>query len=345
MKTNYFILYFVFSFVLSSMYAGELESLQKDSSLAKAPQDREIFQQAPYPEKGVGIGIGADFLYFGIQMGGENFATGNHQTENIGFDYNPGLRATIETVLPNNLWTCDFTFMYIHSDKSSALGSGYSPTMNVGNLIGPTLTNVQANSIDSQYKQNFYTLDILLGKYLPVSNSLNIKPYVGFASGYIDNMFSVSYNNCFGDPLIEATNLFTDQTLYYFALGLKAGATSRWFFVRNFALMADLNISALSSHFDERRKDSSSSQQTPNSKTLLSNLQNEFYSSTFSLDLFVGLSYWKVFDEKQKSLNLAIGWEQMIWFNMNKQINLNNESAFQGDLTLQGLTIKALFNF
>lgn len=351
MKNKYILL---LALSISSLIFGhELQELQEnkeDSSEISSEQKSVKPSLLPFPQNAsCHIGIGLDFLYWGIQLDGFDYAisSANNQsvTEGFGTSYNPGFKVGLQAVFPQNLWIVDFEYTYIHQNDTQTNGFGYSPLYNVGNLLGSRLREVTANSINAEFIQTFNNLDITLGKYLQFSKWTLFKPYIGIQGAYIDYKYLVNYYDCFGPSLDDPTNLFVNMRNYYWAAGIKLGFDSIWHITKSFSIVGDLGLSGLSANFNIKRKDYFSTTTNPEDKIQNVDVNSKIDSGTFVLDVLLGLRYELWSKDQNLHFSLTAGWEAQNWYNLSQQIYLNETQSSSGSLSMQGLTLKASLNF
>jgi hypothetical protein len=72
-------------------------------------------------------------------------------------------------------------------------------------------------------------------------------------------------------------------------------------------------------------------------------LKNRVRDVTPVLELGIGLFFEWPFHNEDYMFQLEAGWENQIWFDQNQFLAL--ETLTPGNLSMQGLTIKALFAF
>lgn len=324
----------------------EDKSQENITSTATSPK---IYDLTPYPKDRHNIAVNADFLYWGVELDGLNYAISNsakNSVKQFNFSYAPGFRLGISSLFPQqNNWVVRFEYTYIHSNQSKNIGYGLSPVFNVGHLFENNALNETARSIQAKFDQTFNNLDITLGKFIQPSQWIVFNPYIGIDSAYIDNHFKVNYFSVFGPSFQEPTDLSVNMTTYYWAVGLKGGFNSFWHFNQNFSLISNFGLSILSSHFDVTRKDYTALASTPSQKSQRANVNSSFYTSTTALNLLLGFCYQTRLKSDSYFLSLSCGWEALIWFNMNQNISFNQPNSAANNLYIQGLTIKAQIAF
>jgi hypothetical protein len=132
----------------------------------------------------------------------------------------------------------------------------------------------------------------------------------------------------------------------YWGFGVRVGMNNAWYFFRNLCLFGDFAISGLWSKFDIDRKDFVTPNFTSAPTTILTgrNTENEVHSLKAVLELTMGLRYDIWWNEDNYHFGVQAGWEEQLWFSHNQHYKQLEEAA-HGDLCLQGLTIKARFDF
>ena len=168
-----------------------------------------------------------------------------------------------------------------------------------------------------------------------MSRRLTLRPFIGLKFGWIDQHAHVEYKDANGVDNEFKYNLEQDK----FGVGIRTGLNTAWFMWNKWSIYGNFAASALYSDFDNSQKLKFS---TPATKSVLLNFKHGHHEITPVLEFGLGLRFQTDFYDHYEFL-LQAGWEEQVWFNENQFANLTNDRG--GNMTLQGLTIKAGFSF
>ena len=134
----------------------------------------------------------------------------------------------------------------------------------------------------------------------------------------------------------------TDR-LDYWGIGIRTGLDTSWHFNNCFSLVGELAISELWQRFEVERKVIHTFVDAETSKVPIY-LCDNFHTIKPVIELFLGLRWEEWFCCDTYHFSLEAGWEEQWWSDQNQFFQFGVETR-QGDLIIQGLTIKARFDF
>ncbi|MBI3211392.1 MAG: MOMP family protein, partial [Simkania negevensis] len=273
---------------------------------------------------------GCGYAFTGAANGGANPPKGSVQHPD--WEWKSGFKGGLGLDLPHDGWDLYCQYTYFHSQACDAAeGNTLQPLWNIGNTfsISPTSTINQARV---KWKLKFNAVDLELGRNYFISRFLTLRPHIGLKGSWQDQNYRVHYQLAQGQSVLTMAS-----KQEFWGIGLRGGLKSGWYLNKNFSVYGDLAIGALWSQFSIDRQDSGS--------TILLNTNNNFHTIKAILEFGLGLraEIW-AFEERYHFL-LQAGWEEQIWINQNNLMKLTFEESSQGDLILQGFTIKARFDF
>lgn len=317
----------------------------------------------PRVDHGIDAWIAADFIYWtarmdnlsyaqtGVTKGDVNASKGN--TKYPDWRWKPGFKAGLGLGIPHDGWDVFVEYTWLHSRAWNSVNEnekGILATWNISHLLLFSKGVDDIQSAKSNWKLQYNALDLSLGRNYFVSKFLALRPFIGFKGGWINQDYRVKYHVAATD-LDSNLRMKNDQS--YWGIGLRTGLNTSWHLTQTWSFYGNLALSALWSQFEVNRKDTridtlnDGSQDSPplNTNVTTINTENDFHTIKGLLELGIGMrgEWW--FAEDRYHFLVQAGWEQQLWINHNQLIKTSVFQANHGDLTLQGLTIKARFDF
>lgn len=304
--------------------------------------------------------VTADFIYWQARQDGLSFAQeGNYRFnnnvpqsahkgsfKNVDFGFEPGFKAGIGVDFRHDGWSLLANYTWLdqfdargsarnNPDQRGQLGSGFFTDILPNTLVSP----VPLESARARWKLRFNVIDVELARSFYISSHLVLKPYIGAKYAWIDQKYRVNYVGTGTNPFDFTVIMRQKQD--FWGVGLRAGLNSEWHFTRNWSLYGALALSELYSQFETTRKDVETSGATPG---VIYYVENNFHTIKPVLEMAFGVRYETFFSNDRYQLFFQAGWEEQFWFDHNQLID-NGFRYGRGDLTLQGLDIKAGFSF
>ena len=182
----------------------------------------------------------------------------------------------------------------------------------------------------------FNALDLELGRNYFISRRLTLRPFFGLKFAWIDQNIKVHYKNVIAFNNEYRYKLDQDQ----FGVGIRTGLNTAWFMWNKWSIYGNFAISALYNDFDNHQK---MTYQDPGIKFDHMNFKRDTHRVSPVLELGLGLRFETDFYEDNYQFLLQAGWEEQVWFDQNQFFNLQDNT--EGNMSLEGLTIKASFSF
>lgn len=197
------------------------------------------------------------------------------------------------------------------------------------------------------WKFEFNNLDWELGRSFFISRFLTLRPFAGLKTAWQTQRQKIITLQP-GTPTIEY-QLRNIQD--FWGLGIRIGADSTWYvYKKNLSVIADIALSALWSNYSNR--------QTQRNINLSTNVNNLFYNIFDHhhairpvLEADLGMQWESWFYENKMRFSFKAAWEEQVWWNQNNLgafLTTSSGGTFTGrggDLFLQGLTLRARFDF
>lgn len=264
------------------------------------------------------------------------------------FDYQPGLKASFGAYFRHDGWDVTGEFTWIASDKRT-VDVDRDSTKGLYSIypvsVGGVYSTVPLSSSQTSWRQDFYVVDLELGRKFFISNALTLRPSLGAKLAWIKQTTNTNYTLLSGtlpfDPSVGVTvptNAAFDCSQKMFGVGVRGGFDTVWYFTKNLGLFGDMAFTALWSQFHGNTKEHN---QPGNFETFNANEKTRTITPVF--EIAAGLRYQMWFNNDRCQFYGQAGWEQQIWTNFNHIPNQNLTRT--GDLTIQGLTAKVGFAF
>lgn len=200
----------------------------------------------------------------------------------------------------------------------------------------------------ARWELDFDVLDLEWGRNFYVSQCLYLRPYFGLKGTWQNQRLktSATAQEREGSTTTFDTILATgNHKIDYWGIGPRAGLDSAWHFNKCFSVIGEVSATALWGRFNNSslatRTDTVQDITTVIPQT---NLKTEWHSMKPVMEFLLGFRWedWWCCDEYYISLDL--GWEVQWWGGQNQFVFSHTETRW-GDLGMQGLTIKARFQF
>lgn len=372
----------IFAATSQSMHNNMNSSQDMSMDSYNLAQTKMITPNAsPVVKGGLDLFIDADFIYWTARQDGLSYAltsnipltaaaTENYQTYASGKSlyvnnkYSPGFKVGAGLILDHDGWDLYFQYTWFRTHPSSSTNSGYVVgTPGLDNILGFTSHAPFDDDGDSfrtaysTWKLSFNEFDLELGRNYYISQKLTLRPHIGFKGGWQNQKFNNYWTLAQPTEIAfqwNSANYNIYQKNNFWNIGLRTGLDTSWMFTKNWSLFGDFAISTLWSKFTHKRKDvatTAGSSVTTENLTDFQTLNNVDYTKQLTpvIELALGLRFDWWFSDDDYRFRLQAGWENQVWFNTNKYKAIADRGALyqerSGNLSLQGLTIEARFDF
>lgn len=346
----------------TALSAHEMHQMQQQSVGQIADHDsgkyREITPNAgPRVSEGADVILSADFIYWhsqqeGLEYAGKGFSSsgdapcGGTLRPDFGFD--PGFKVDLGLGLGHDGWDIIAEYTWLHSSDSSSTpcqgpteidnGPIY-PLWNIGGVVpyNPTSSDILGARLN-RWKLRFNVIDLEMGRNFFVSQYLKMRPFIGFKGAWIDQEYDVTYRAA-NDRILRMK-----QDHDFWGFGLRTGMDLAWHFAKDWSFYGDIALSTLWSQFDVHRTDTITTNGVDSSKPVNRGGDGSHRMKPV-IETGLGLR-WQIWfgDHDDYHFLVQAGWENQVWWGQNKMIT-QGQGASNGDLSLQGLTLKIRFDF
>jgi hypothetical protein len=311
---------------------------------------------------------GTDFAIKGYTpKRGKSVDSGGH-VHYPDFDYKPGFKVGAGMVFSHDNWDlyANYTWYRVYDQHGSAnategtaMLSTYSYATAItsnGPSTGLRFNNTNVNTPGVQYvthvgtnwRLNFNSLDLELGRNFWNSRYLTMRPFIGLKFGWIRQSEHMEYKALSFDETWKEVE-HVRQTQDFFGVGIRTGLDTAWHINQNWSIYGDFAIAALWSNFENNRRDHNavrgSEDFNPNvatspllfGKSGSQKIKGTIDTLTPVLELGLGFMYQYPFHNDRYELRLKAGWEEQVWFNHDHYIDpIARRDG--NNLVLQGFT-------
>lgn len=330
-----------------------------------SPHGREVItpEAGPQVDNGIDAFITGDFIYWTARVDGLGYITtgvsdgtvssGKGSTKQPNFGWEPGFKAGIGLNLPHDGWDVYAEYTWLHSsatDNHRSSGNGMSPNWNIANISSFLETPETITSARTNWKLQFSSIDISVGRNYFISQFLTLRPFIGFKGSWIDMDYHVRYtvSNTDTDSILRMKN---DQD--FWGLGTRPGLNTAFHLAPAWSIYGNFALSALWCQFEIKRRDTRNDSRNSggannpplNTEVTQFNSENDFHTLKGVLEFGIGLrgEWW--FANDRYHFLIQGGWEEQVWINFNNLTKISFVEADKGDLGLQGFTLKLRFDF
>ena len=313
----------------------------------------------PEVTKGTNFYITADFLYWKIVQDGLLFATtgirampgtaitskGSEHTPDFGLV--PGFKVGMGYKLPHDSWDLFAKYTWIETSSNQNIAKSNDGNLQEGYILGSLNSGssfiLEIHQAESNWSEHFNVIDLELARSFYISQYLSLKPYGGlkftwqrqkWGSHFHAKEIAIDFQSSPG-------NVTSIQNHHTWGAGIRTGMDTNWFFNKNFSLFANTAISGLWTSYDVDREDTFTRNQQNPVTMIRVNRNNSSVKAVIEFQLGLQGQWW--LSNNTYHISFSAAYEQQVWVNYASYIFLLiNPSS---DLTTQGLTVKARFDF
>lgn len=280
--------------------------------------------------------IEASGLYWQANQEGLGYAVKSlpkSKVENLDFDWDFGFRLGLGYRMGHDDWGCllRYTTFQTHTNHDAHV-SGDEVLYPL--WLIPSTEIPFADSAHAHWRLHLGLGDLLLDKSFEVSKGFSLKPEIGVRGGSVRQKYYVEYSGrtFSSDEIVHMKNK-------YFGVGPIGSLMAQWKFGKGWSVFGRGGFSLLLGEFYIHQDEYAG-------KEKLLGLHDEFWSTAAILELAAGIRW-----QPLKRLQLALGWDQSIFFSQNQMVHFTDVSAQgvfvgnQGDLSVSGLELEMRFVF
>ena len=270
------------------------------------------------------------------------------------FEWSSGARVTVGRYLPNHdLWDIGLTGTFFYTDTDDSADA--NPAGGVG--FNPSFISSPANEGSFNWRLNYWTVDLLVGRLFDMSETTVFHPYVGVRGSFQYQHASgkTSITNTSGQvPVLSTVKTSIDND--FWGVGPRVGTAFIYYFEKHFSLLANISTSLLvgGQHLKSNNTNAAftvvGNIPEQNSTKIKSNDSIGVIRSHVEASLGIGWESWL----KNNTVRIApsINFEGALWFDMNQLYNIyadggliNVEQRRHGNLGLMGVSFNLQVDF
>ena len=269
------------------------------------------------------------------------------KVKNLDFEWDVGFRLGVGYNLPHDGWDVNLTWLRFYTDGHKNTHADddeviYPKVSHPGDLIA---NNETCEKLHAHWDLHLNQLDLDLGREFFVSKWLTLRPHFGIRTDWIHQKFKVDYDDVAFSPHNES-DVETENKDHWWAIGLNGGLDTQWGLGGGWSIYSNLGAAILYGFHKVSYED----EDEPATQFGI-DADNSYHISHPVLDLQLGLRWDYMFSHDRFHLGLQGGWEHHVYFSQNQFMfftdDFNNGTFVtnQGDLTFQGWTLAARFDF
>jgi hypothetical protein len=320
-------------------------------------------QGRPQIKDGADLFLDADLIYWnahenGLQVAVENEGSSHNlsdsEAKTLHGKWNVGFRAGIGYNTPHDGWDLRLTWLRFtdnghkraHVDNDDAIYPTRLHPAQISSLPGALSLPFSdaATKFKSAWHLRLNQLDLDLGREFFVSKWLTLRPHFGLRTDWIRQSLEADYKNFENQPLPNQTEAELKDR--WWGMGLEGGLDTQWGLGGGWSIFGDISAAIIYGfhHMKYETEDETT-------EVEFVDMAYRYRISHPILDLEMGLRWDNMFSNDRFHLGLQVGWEHHIYFSQNQfpifvdDISLGSFVQNQGDLTLQGWTFSARFDF
>jgi Legionella pneumophila major outer membrane protein precursor len=292
-------------------------------------------------ENDVGICFDAELLIWKAHQTGMNFAqntvTGDTTSTNPylkpNFRFDPGVRVQVGLRPTHDDWEIDAVWTHFYTKAKR----NYENTQTeLKPLFETSLGFLSSGSIYAVWRANLNLIDLELSRASYMSKWMSVKPYISIRNAWLHQKYNVTS--------VPSSVVYESQMRSnLWCIGPRAGFELKFGMGEGVYFFNNTSGSLLWGFFKN------SQATVDGSTTIPRNI--DIHTSTYNVDMSLGLGWDKRFDDNQYRISIRGAWEHHIFFDTNFfQSNgfVDTYEAFDtpnGNFTTEGFTLAFRFDF
>lgn len=254
----------------------------------------------------------------------------------------PGFKVGLGMLFDHDGWDLYANYTWLRFNNMRDLTQSVSNRLLVDALwqidtgVSPFITACTSSS--ANWGLHFNVVDLELGRNFFVSRCLQLRPHFGFKGTWQKQTMVVNTSRV----VPQSTLLYSTNKMDNWGIGLRTGLDSAWHFTKSFSLVGEAAITALWEQFEVSRSDFVQNL-AANTYQVYFNFKNNLHTIKPIVEVYLGLRWESWFSCDAYHVSVEAGWEEQFWSDQNQFASA--EESKLGDLSLQGLTVKARFDF
>lgn len=356
----------------SSSYGSGMDSSGSTQNGQQGTYQRGTFREitpnaGPRVAHGADVFITANFIWWGVNQDGLNYATTGFLTDAaaggvfdsasrgkskyVGHDWAPGFKVGLGLNLSHDGWDLFAQYTWLHaSDSNSLTNRPEGVAFTLGILPFNDGPSILGDSIKGNWDLHFNVIDVELGRNFYLSQFLTMRPFIGFKGTWQDQDVKVTTEstnfqiNNQGQNTPVSGPFVHKRTFDNWGIGVRGGFNISWYMAKNWSIYGNLAFTGMWTDYDKLTySDTLQDSITGNSKTYINVSADDFYTVKYIGETEIGLRYDVWFYDDNYHFAVQAGWEQQVWINWATFAEVLDHAW--NDLTLHGLNLKFRFDF
>lgn len=314
------------------------------------------------PDCGCAFSIGGSLLYwqpheegldYVIQnQAGTAFANSDARIERVDPKWGLGFRIDLGYQFPCTKIELDALWTRIHTkSKSSSTASELGGLFQIWTIPGSGLS--AAEYAKASWRANLDILDLKMSALFNPCCFLELTPSLSLSTAWIHQKFNIDSSGGSSTQISNAIVILDAIRMKnnYWGIGPKVGLDTSWWLFCGLSIYGNIDATILYGRFSLSQSEIVELTGLNTPITYLDIDHNKFYLSRVNLDMNIGLKWeFNAFSDWCQFSILA-GWENLYLFGQNQLMRFQTvafpgiNSANQGDLSYQGLTLKLSARF
>lgn len=348
------------SLIAVSMQAAEDPRLRNLDNRVSALEQRKNGGGVILPSAGanldddVGICLDGELLIWKAHQTGMNFAQGvvgaNETTSTNpyvkpNFRFDPGLRLQFGLRPSHDDWELDAVWTHFYTKAKQNYENSQIPVLPLFGLHQPsgTTANDVSTSVSAVWRVNLNIIDLELARASFLSKWVSVKPYIALRNLWLNQKYNVTAALP-TTPQIGSSQIRSNL----WAMGPRAGFELKFGLGEGFYFFNNTSASLLWGFF---KNSQTTVQQTGNLSTSYPRGPVDVHTSTYNVDMSVGLGWDRKFDDNHYRISIRGAWEHHLFADTNffqSSAFLNTFTANDtpnGNFTTEGFTLSLRFDF
>lgn len=283
---------------------------------------------------------------------GTAFANGNASVERINFDWDWGFRIELGYQIPCD--RMDLTAIWTRFDgrgSDSSTAALFGGLFQIWTIPGSGLT--AAEFAKAKWRSCLNMVDLRMSACFTPCCFLELTPFIALSGVWIDQKFDIDSSGGSSTQISNAIVILDEIKMKndFWGIGPKAGLETTWCLFCGISFYGNIDAAIFYGRFDLEQSETVQLTGLNTPITYLDINNNKFYLSRVALDINIGLKWECTCFTDCCHFGLWAGWENLYFFGQNQLMRFQTvafpgiNTANQGDLTYQGLTLKASLLF
>jgi hypothetical protein len=302
-----------------------------------------------------------DGLYWRAYEDGLDYAIKNNngavhintcgQVERAKFDRNGGFRVGAGYYNENRDMGLTAYWTRFHTQGNDCLSEAF-PVVLFPVWTNPGSTITTAQNANACVRLDLDMFDAHLNAWFSPTCSVDIMPLLGVAYARINQTFNINSNGGQSQgPVAIVLDDNIDMCNDFWGVGPKVGIRSRWALGCDFFVFGNFDVALLYGKYKIKQHEEIAFSDEVAPTTFLDIACNRSVMCRPRLDLMLGLGWQTTLCDDSYHFDIQAGWEQLYFFGQNQlmrffdDVNAGANMAVNGDLALQGLTVRVGFGF